>query len=129
MKLYYENWVTVATTLMLIGLIGFTVYSFIHRGNIEFWGRRTLFLSAYGLLICCFAAARDGLDKTIQYNIDKSCTPGIFQLISVPNIIGLVGAAIIIIAGIASIFCYKQSVIGPLKRFCKIKSVSNHPLK
>ena len=95
---------------MLIGLIGFTIYSFIHRDNIEFWGRRTLFLSAYGLLICCFAAARDGLDKTIQYNIDKSCAPGIFQLISIPNIIGCVGAAIIIIAGIASIFCHKQSV-------------------
>lgn len=110
MKLYFGNLVATATTVMLIGLIGFTVYSFIHRDSIEFWGRRTLFISAYGLLICCFATARDGLDKTIQYSIDKSCAPGIFELISVPNIVGCVGAAIIIIAGIATVFCHKQSV-------------------
>lgn len=57
---------------------------------------------AYGLVICCFAAARDGLDKTIQYTIDGSCNPGIFSLVSVPNIVGCVGAAIIIIAAIAT---------------------------
>ena len=57
---------------------------------------------AYSLVICCFAAARDGLDKTIQYTIDGSCNPGIFSLVSVPNIIGCVGAAIIIIAAIAT---------------------------
>jgi hypothetical protein len=109
MKHYFGNWVTTATTAMLIGFVGFTIYSFVHRDSVELWGRRTLFLSAYGLLICCFAAARDGLDKTIQYTIDKSCDPGIFALISIPNIIGCVGAAIIIIAGIASVFCHKQS--------------------
>ncbi|MDD4370472.1 MAG: hypothetical protein PHD56_05310 [Anaerostipes sp.] len=65
MKLYFENWVQVATTAMLIEFVGFTLYSFIHRGSIELWGKRTLFLSVYGLLICCFAAARDGLDRTI----------------------------------------------------------------
>lgn len=110
MKLYFGNWVVTATTAMLIGFVGFTVYSFIHRENIELWGRRTLFLSAYGLLICCFAAARDGLDKTIQYTIDKSCAPGIFELISIPNIVGCIGAAVIIIAGVASVFSHKQSV-------------------
>ncbi|MDD3183785.1 MAG: hypothetical protein ACOX1S_07610 [Anaerostipes sp.] len=109
MKLYFENWVQVATTAMLIGFVGFTLYSFMHRDSIELWGRRTLFLSVYGLLICCFAAARDGLDRTIQYSIDKSCEPGIFELISVPNMVGCVGAAIIIIAGLASVFCHKQS--------------------
>ena len=57
---------------------------------------------AYGLVICCFAAAGDGLDKTIQYTIDGSCNPGIFSLVSVPNIVGCVGAAIIIIAAIAT---------------------------
>lgn len=43
-----------------------------------------------------------GLDKTIQYTIDGSCNPGIFSLVSVPNIVGCVGAAIIIIAAIAT---------------------------
>ena len=53
-------------------------------------------------MVCCFAAARDGLDKTIQYAIDGSCVPGIFPLVSVPTIIGCIGALIIIVAAIAT---------------------------
>ena len=105
MKLYFGNMVTTVTTLMLVLLVGFVGYSISNRSNISFWGRRSLFVLAYGLVICCFAAARDGLDKTIQYTIDGSCNPGIFSLVSVPNIIGCVGAAIIILAiSITTIF-------------------------
>ena len=102
MKLYFGNMVTTVTTLMIVSLVGFVGYSISNRSNINFWGRRSLFVLAYGLVICCFAAARDGLDKTIQYTIDGNCNPGIFSLVSVPNIIGCVGAAIIIIAAIAT---------------------------
>jgi len=94
--------VTTVTTLMIVSLVGFVGYSISNRSNINFWGRRSLFILAYSLVICCFAAARDGLDKTIQYTIDGSCNPGIFSLVSVPNIVGCVGAAIIIIAAIAT---------------------------
>ena len=102
MKLYFGNTVTTVTTFMILSLAGFVGYSICNRGNINFWGRRSLFVLIYGLVICCFAAARDGLDKTIQYTIDGSCAPGIFSLMSIPNIIGCVGAAIIIIAAIAT---------------------------
>lgn len=108
MKLYLGNWVTTVTTVLLITYVGFIVYSFINRNQVEFWGRRSLFLFAYGLLICCFAATRDGLDKTVQYTIDGSCAPGIFDLVSIPNIVGCIGAAIIIISGIIMIFAKKQ---------------------
>ena len=53
-------------------------------------------------MVCCFAAARDGLDKTIQCAIDGSCAPGLFQLFSIPTIVGCVGALLIIIAAIAT---------------------------
>ena len=56
----------------------------------------------FGLVVCCFAAARDGLDKTIQHAIDGSCAPGQFPLVSVPTIVGCVGALLIIIAAIAA---------------------------
>lgn len=108
MKLYFENWVTTVTTVLLITYIGFIVYSFVSKNQIEYWGRRSLILFAYGLLICCFAATRDGLDKTIQYTIDESCAPGIFHLVSIPNIVGCIGAAIILISGIAIIFVKNQ---------------------
>ena len=108
MKLYFENMVTTVTTFMILSLVGFIGYSITNRGNINFWGRRSLFVMIYGLVICCFAAARDGLDKTIQYTIDESCNPGIFSLVSVPNIIGCIGAAIIIIAAIATLIAKSQ---------------------
>ena len=72
MKLYFGNTVTTVTTIMLFILVGFIGESIANRTNINYWGRRSLFLLAYGLVICCFAAARDGLDKTIQNTIDGS---------------------------------------------------------
>lgn len=102
MKLYFCNTVTIVTTIMILVLLGFIGESIANRTNINYWGRRSLFLLAYGLVICCFAATRDGLDKTIQNTIDGSCAPGMFSLVSIPNLIGCIGAAIIIIAAIAT---------------------------
>ena len=55
-------------------------------------------------------AARDGLDKTIQHTIDGSCTPGLFPLVSVPTLIGCVGAALILIAAIATPIAKSQGL-------------------
>ena len=102
MKLYFGNAITTATTLMIFALLGFIGYSVFDRANIEYWGRRSAILLVFGLVVCCFAAARDGLDKTIQNAIDGSCAPGLFQLVSIPTIVGCVGALLIIIAAIAT---------------------------
>ena len=72
------------------------------RSSIQYWGRRSLILLVFGLVVCCFAAARDGLDKTIQCAIDGSCAPGLFPLLSVPTIVGCIGALLIIVAAIAT---------------------------
>ena len=102
MKLYFGNTTTTVTTVMILALLGYIGYSFVNRSSIQYWGRRSLLLLVFGLVICCFAAARDGLDKTIQCAIDGSCAPGIFPLVSVPTIIGCIGALIIIVAAIAT---------------------------
>lgn len=102
MKIYFGNTVTTVTTIMILALMGFVGYSVINRANIQYWGRRSMFLLVYGLVVCCFAAARDGLDKTIQCAIDGSCAPGIFPLVSVPTIVGCVGALMILVAAIAT---------------------------
>ena len=102
MKLYFGNGVTTVTALMILAMLGFIGYSVFHRANIEYWGRRSAILLVFGLVVCCFAAARDGLDKTIQHTIDGSCTPGLFPLVSIPTIVGCVGALLIIIAAIAT---------------------------
>ena len=102
MKLYFGNTVTTATTLMILALLGFIGCSVWGRANIQYWGRRSAVLLVFGLVVCCFAAARDGLDKTIQHTIDGSCAPGLFPLVSIPTIVGCVGALLIIIAAIAA---------------------------
>ena len=85
MKLYFGNAVTTATTLMILALLGYIGFSVWNRGNIACWGRRTLLLLVFGLVVCCFAAARDGLDKT-----------------SVPTVVGCAGALLIVVAAIAT---------------------------
>ena len=107
-KLYFGDKVTGITTIMIITLLAFIGYSVWNAQNIQFWGRRSFFALTYGLVICCFAAARDGLDKTIQSAIDGSCAPGLFSLVSVPTIIGCVGAAIILISAIATLITKSQ---------------------
>lgn len=102
MKLYFGSAVTTATTLMILALLGFIGYSAVNHASIQYWGRRSAILLVFGLVVCCFAAARDGLDKTIQSAIDGSCAPGLFPLISVPTIVGCIGAALIVIAAIAT---------------------------
>ena len=110
MRLYFGNGVTTATTLMIIALLGFIVYSIFNHSYIQYWGRRSAILLVFGLVVCCFAAARDGLDKTIQNTIDGSCEPGLFSLISIPTIIGCIGALFIIISAIATPIAKTQNM-------------------
>lgn len=108
MKLYFGNTVSTVTTLMVILMYAGIGYSVYNRANIQFWGRRTLVLAIYGLVICCFAAARDGFDKTVQNAIDGSCVRGIFSLISIPTVAAYIGAATIVLSGIATLFSKNQ---------------------
>ena len=110
MKLYFGNAITTTTTFMILALLGFIGWSVRNRTSIQYWGRRSIVLLVFGLVICCFAAARDGLDKTIQNVIDGSCAPGLFPLVSIPTIVGCVGALLIIIAAIATPIAKTQKV-------------------
>ena len=98
MKLYFGTAVTMVTTLMTLALLGFIGVSVWNRAEILYWGRRSAVLLLLGLAVCCLAAARDGQDKTIQNAIDGSCAPGLFPLVSVPTVVGCVGARLLIAA-------------------------------
>lgn len=110
MKLYFENGVTTATTLMILAMLGLIGSSIANRTVIDCWGRRTAFLLIFGLVVCCLAATRDGLDKTIQHAIDGGCAPGLFPLVSIPTIVGCIGATLIVIAAIATPIARTQRV-------------------
>ena len=102
MKLYFGSAVTTVTTLMIAVLLGFIGWTVWNRDAVQFWERRSVFLLAFGLVACCFAAARDGLDKTIQHAVDGSCAPGVFPLVSVPTVVGCAGAALILLAAVVT---------------------------
>lgn len=110
MKLYFGNAVSTVTTGMLLVLLGYLGCSIWNRSSILYWGRRTLFVLLFGLVICCFAAARDELDKTIQHAIDGSCAPGLFPLVSVPTLMCCVGAVLIFLAAIATPIAKSQGM-------------------
>ena len=109
MKLYFRDGVTIATTVMLILLAGYIIFCIATRKSTEHWGLRSLILLIFGLVVCCFAATRDGLDKTIQNMIDGSCDPGLFQLVSIPNIVGCIGALAVIVGIIATPIARSQA--------------------
>lgn len=109
MKLYFRDGVTIATTIMLLLLAGYIIFCIATRKSTEHWGMRSLILLIFGLVVCCFAATRDGLDKTIQNAIDGSCEPGLFQLISIPNIVGCIGALAVIVGIIATPIARSQA--------------------
>lgn len=109
MKLYFRDGVTIATTIMLLLLAGYIIFCIAMRKSTEHWGLRSLILLIFGLVVCCFAATRDGLDKTIQNAIDGSCEPGLFQLISIPNIVGCIGALAVIVGIIATPIARSQA--------------------
>lgn len=112
MERYFGDVVTTATTFAILILLVFIGYSVFGREKSKrwHWGRRSAFVLVYGLFVCCLAAARDGLDRTIQNAIDASCASGLFPLVSVPTIIGCIGAAAVIIAAIATPIAKTQSV-------------------
>lgn len=109
MKLYFRDGVTIATTIMLLLLAGYIFFCIATRKSTGHWGLRSLILLIFGLVVCCFAATRDGLDKTIQNAIDGSCAPGLFQLISIPNIVGCIGALAVIVGIIATPIARSQA--------------------
>lgn len=107
-KLYFGDTTAIATTLMILALVVFIGYTVVNRGSVQHWGMRALLLLAFGLVVCCFAAARDGLDKTIQFSIDGSCAARLFPLVSIPTVVGCIGALVIIASAIALLIVNSQ---------------------
>lgn len=57
MKLYFGNTTAAVTTIMIVALIGFIGYSIWNRTSINSWGRRSLFVLVYGMVVGCVGAA------------------------------------------------------------------------
>lgn len=108
MSLYFGNFVTTISTLMVFLAIVFIMYSVIKRGTVQYWGRRTAFLGLFGLVLCCFVAMRDGYDKSVQAFFDTTITAGVFSLESLQSNLCCIGGAIITFSSFSSILVKNQ---------------------
>lgn len=110
MKLYFGNAITIVTTVLTVGLIVYLISTVLRRESIQFWGRQTLLVFFWGLLVCCLAATRDGYVGSVQYLIDGTMQPGVIGVFSVPGIIAMVCGGLIFLSGLLSIFIHGQNV-------------------
>lgn len=110
MNLLFRDGITTITTLLLIGLTAYMIFLIRRRNQISAWGRRTLLLFGWGLLICITAATRDSFYLSVQHVIDGSTAPGLFSLVSIPSIVGMIGAAVIVLSGLLSLFLRRKEI-------------------
>ena len=108
MKMYFGDFVTTMTTVLLVVAILFVGYSGVKQDNIKNWGRRVALIASIGLLICCFAATRDGYHYSVQASFDSSISAGLFTIDSIQSTLCCIGGAVITFASFSSIFVKNQ---------------------
>ncbi|MDV3425947.1 MAG: hypothetical protein LIR50_02005 [Bacillota bacterium] len=108
MKLYFGNLSSIASTILIIGVLMYIGTTISKINEITTWGKRIAVLALWGLLICIFAAARDGYILSVQAAMNSSITPGLFTAYSTQSRLASMGGAVIAISSISSIFIKKQ---------------------
>lgn len=108
MNLYFGNFVTTASTILVLVLWAFIVYSVVKQKEVEHWGRRIAGLALFGLLVCCFIATRDGYHLSVQASFDDTVKAGLFTIDGIQSTLCCIGGATIFISSISSIFVKNQ---------------------
>lgn len=106
--MYFGDFVTTISTLLVFLEVGMIGYTFAKRSRIQYWGRRTLIVGMLGLVICCFVAARDSYHMSVQSMFDASIEAGLFATDSIQSNLCCIGGAIITFAGLSSLVVKKQ---------------------
>lgn len=106
--MYFGNFVTTVTTVLLITAVLYVVYCGMKRDSISCWGRKTALLAVWGLLLCCFAATRDGYHYSVQASFDDSIAAGMFTIDSIQSVLCCIGGAVIAFSCLSSVFVKNQ---------------------
>ncbi len=108
MDIYFGNFITIVSTIMFCTAIAFVIYTAKKQKQIQFWGRRIAALALFGLVLCCFVAARDNYHLSVQASFDTSVSAGLFTIDSIQSTLCCVGGAIIVFSSLSSIFVRNQ---------------------
>lgn len=108
MNLYFGNFTTTMSTLLVLAALAYIVFTTIKHNEVVYWGRRIAILAVLGLVVCCFVAARDGYHLSVQASLDATISAGLFTLNSIQSTLCSLGGAIIATSSISSIFVKNQ---------------------
>lgn len=103
-NLFWGDLTSILSTVLLIIILAFIIYSIINSKKITNWRLRIIFLTIAGLLLCIFAATRDNYVLSVQGMIDGTGTSGIFSIDSLQSNIACLGGAIIAFSSLSGIF-------------------------
>lgn len=108
MKLYFGNVSSIISILLIVGVFIYMFTTIKKQNEISSWEKRITVLALAGLLICIFAAARDGYYSSVQASIDHSTLPGVFTAGSIQSTLCSLVGAVIAFSIFSSIFVKKQ---------------------
>lgn len=109
-NLFFGSTSAVQTTVLVIILIAFVICALVKRNKIQYWGRMILVALVLGLYICIVAAIRDEYHLSVQYAIDGSVQPGVFEITGFQSIVNCILALVIVVCGLLCIFKKEQKI-------------------
>lgn len=113
-NLFFGNlWSTLSTLTLLAVLAYILLYSLrsitaVKQRDIINWGRRILFLTLIGLLLCIFAVIRDDYAMSVQGFMNGTEESGLFAIDSIQVYLAYFGGAVIGFSSLTSIFIRNQ---------------------
>lgn len=108
MNLYFGNFAAIISTIMLAAAIAYIIFTAITNKRYSHWGRKIALLALFGLVLCCFAATRDGYHLSVQASFDETVEAGLFTIDSLQSTLCCIGGGIIAFSSLSPIFVKNQ---------------------
>ena len=77
MNLYFGTLPATLSTLLLLVILAYFLFTAARQAQMTHWGRRTGLLAAMGLVLCCLVAVRDGYVGSVTALWDAAAVPGL----------------------------------------------------
>lgn len=110
-NLFFGNVVTGISTILVLGVIIFSIITIVKQKAINHWGRRVAFLVVLGLLVCILVAIRDNYYLSVMSMTNPNIIPGVFTAESIQSTLCSLGGAIIAFCSISSIFIRRKGYL------------------
>jgi hypothetical protein len=111
LNLFFTNTATVISTILVLGVLIFSIKTIINQKKINHWGRRVALLFVSGLLVCIFVAIRDNYHLSVMNITNPNIAPGVFTAESIQSTLCCLGGAIIAFCSLSSIFIRRQGYL------------------